>query len=286
MFCIIYSRPGKGKSLLLSHIQKLKKCEEGFSDFIKCKRELKTLNNTGASFKMPPQRHLCFSDYSHTYRKIKSYYLDGFRLALPNPYFETALIPPYSNIFLDEAQRYYDSRMSIFLREEVYRFYQMHRHNHYNIFMTCQRLANIDVNIRSLADYYLYIKESKLKTNEFGQIIGFKIKLKVFTSLDVAEAYQTAEEKGESKKWGKDFVVEDNYDIGRTYDTHNCKPAFYNMAYGYRDFDYYTENGYEFSLNGFIEFNNTHYFVAPKGYYKNKKQDEAILQKGGLYGYA
>jgi hypothetical protein len=37
MFCIIYSRPGKGKSLLLSHIQKLKKCEEYISFYTRGK---------------------------------------------------------------------------------------------------------------------------------------------------------------------------------------------------------------------------------------------------------
>ena len=42
------------------------------------------------------------------------------------------------------------------------------------------------------------------------------------------------------------------------------------------------DEDYVFTLDSFIDFNNKHYFVAPTGYLKNAKNDEKILEKGGI----
>lgn len=135
MITIVSGFPGSGKTLYLTKLIAEKMINDGLKDYLNLKKKLKKAGGFSA-LELPPQRHLVFSDYPvRINSRLHSYDISGFEIGLPNPYFKTKLIPPYSTIFLDEAQRYYDSRFSKYLREDVYRWYQMHRHNdykHYN----------------------------------------------------------------------------------------------------------------------------------------------------------
>ena len=133
MITIICGIPGAGKTSCLTYKLVERMCDYGLEDYFNLKHELVKLRQGGFSnVDLPTQKHLCFADYSvKVNNRLQVYYVDGFQIALDNPYFETQFIPPYSTIFLDEAQKYYDSRMSKYIREEVYRWYQLHRHNDY-----------------------------------------------------------------------------------------------------------------------------------------------------------
>lgn len=280
MITIISGLPGKGKTSLLVKQALVQMLDYGTEDWLNCKLEVRKLVAGGFNnLLLPPMKHCVYADFPISYsRKLKSYYIDGFQIGLPNPFFQTMFIPPYSTIFLDEAQKYYDSRMSKYLREEVYRWYQLHRHNHYNVVMCCQRLANIDVNIRAIADRFLVVEDIEVKEDKYGCAESIKWKMREFTSCDTAENYQLSKDRKELCDLGK--VIEDTTDLPvfDCYDSHGCKPVFYHMNMN-RPFDYYTENGYQFSLESFVEFNNSHYFVAPRGYFKNTKYDEEVIKK-------
>ena len=282
MLTIICGLTGRGKTALATNfiIEKLLDCYE---DYRNCCMEIRKLQAGGFNkIEMPPQRHIVYSDYSvKVNSRIKTYRVDGFELAIPNIYFKTAFIPPYSTIVLDEAQKYYDSRMTKYLREEVYRFYQLHRHNHYNIIMTCQRLGNIDLNIRALADTIIVVEELDLKEDEYGQCSKLKWKVREFTSVEVAENYCLAFEKNEIKNYGKENVLKSKHPVFNFYDSYGNKPVFYYLN-EHRNFDYYTEDGYVMTLDSIREFNETHYFTAPQGYWKNPEYDKKILKKYGV----
>lgn len=283
MITIISGNPGAGKTCLLTYFLVQKLLNDGVDDWRKCNRELSTMRNGGFKMLEPPtQRHLLFSDYTVKFgRRFQSYYIDGFQIGMPNPFFKTIFIPPYSTIYLDEAQRYYDSRMSKYLREEVYRWYQLHRHNDYNIYMACQRLGNIDLNIRGIAERFIIIDNIDIKKNSWGLVTKITWKIRTFHSCDTAESYMLAKERNEDKNFGEVSEISTDLCIFDYYDSKSCKPAFYDMRYN-QAFDYYTDEGYEFTVNSFIEYNNAHYFSAPQGFLKNAKYDEQILKQLGV----
>lgn len=279
MIIIIVGKPGAGKTVFTANLvsQKIVNSKE---DYFNLKREIKALKQGGFNYlDLPPQKHLVYTDFKFKInRKIESYYIDGFKIGLPNPYFETTFIPPYSTIFLDEAQRYYDSRNSKSLRPEVYNWFQLHRQNHYNIYLVCQRLANIDVNIRALADKIIVIDDLKLKTNEFNIVSYFKWTTREFESPDIAEEYCLKKDREEVAKLGKKVIETSNLPLFRYYDSFGNKPVFFNGK-EYTPFDYKIEKKYNFSIESFINFNENHYFTAPKGYWKSAEYDKKINKK-------
>lgn len=282
MITIICGYPGVGKTALLTNFLAQRIIEYGFEDYRNCKRELSILSEGGLSFlEPPPQKHMCFSDYKFKLNKrIQSYYIDGFQIGMPNPFFKTVFIPPYSTIYLDEAQRYYDSRMSKYLREEVYRWYQIHRHNDYNVIMSCQRLGNIDLNIRGIAENFIVIDKIDVEENKYGLVTKITWITRQFHSCEVAESYLLAKERNENKDIGEEVIISTDLNVFDFYDSKSCKPAFYEGNYN-KSFDYFTDEGYQFTLESFVNYNNTHYFIAPQGFWKNAKYDEKILSKLG-----
>ncbi len=283
MITFITGIPGAGKTSHMVYLLVQKMIEDGLDDWRACKKEIGALNAGGfKNLEPPPQHHVCYSDFSCQFnRRFKSYFIDGFEIGLENPFFTTTFIPPYASIFLDEAQRYYDSRMSKYLREEVYQWYQLHRHNDYNIYMACQRLGNIDVNIRALGERFLVMEGIETKENSWGQITKIKWSMREFHSCDTAEAYMLARERNENKDLGEKKEIETELDIFDYYDSKSKKPVFYAGKTN-RPFDYYMEEGYVFTLESFVNFNNEHYFTAPQGYWKNAEYDKMILKKKGL----
>lgn len=278
-FIIIVGECGSGKTLLLSHFQ-YNDMTQGTQDYKVAKREIEYLQQVGyRNLKIPPQKHLCFSDYDfRATKKLCRYKISGYEIGLPNKHFKTAFFPVGSKIYLDEAQKYFDSRLSFFLREEVYRWFQLHRHNKYDVYLTAQRLANIDLNIRAIADKYIVIDDLDVKTDEYGRVVKITWKTRQFTSCETAELYQLSKERGEVSKLGKEVEISTDVNLFNCYDSYSNKPVFYDASHTKTltmDYDYFTEQGYEFTLKGIVEFNNKNYFVAPKGYLKKQKLDTA-----------
>lgn len=277
MLTIICGIPGAGKTSYMAYLATQHMLDP--SSFFQYKKELKVLNNSGFSLAIPPQKHMCFCDTAiHYGRRLATYDIDGFKIGLYNNFFDTVFIPPYSTIFLDEAQRYYDSRMSKYLRDDVYRWYQLHRHNDYNVYLVAQRPNNIDVNIRALVQQVLFIEETKVETNEYGVVTKVIWKGRIFNSADSAENYLVASDKNTVANTGQLFQDECDYNIFACYNSKSCRPAFYSGHY-YTKIDYYTETGYSITLESYVEYNNTHYFTAPQGFWKNPERDKEILKQ-------
>lgn len=283
MITIICGLPGAGKTAEETYMIVDKMLNNSQEDYLNAKREIMQLKQGGFSaLELPPQRHLCYADYRvKVNRRLQVYSVDGFKIGLPNPFFETVIFPPYSTIFLDEAQRYYDSRMSKYLRPEVYNWFQLHRQNHYNIILVCQRLANIDVNIRALSERIIVVEKMEKSEDKYGRVSKLVFHNREFTSPDTAEMYQLSKEKNEVSKLGKDVVIKTDLPVLGSYDSFGNKPVFYDGVY-HKGYDYYTEDGYQFTLDSFVAYNNTHYFTAPLGFWKNTERDKKILQRSSI----
>ena len=284
MLNFICGVPGSGKTLLLTHLA-IQEMLAGINAYRVAKKEIAVLNSSGYNLDYPPQKHLVYADYDISLsRKRSSYAISGYELGKPNPYFYTRFLPVGSKIFLDEAQRYYDSRMSKYLRDDVYQFFQIHRHNDYNIFFACQRLGTIDANIRALGQHFIIIDKLDIKKDEFNSFSKITWYTTIFDSCDVAEAYMLNRDKKEYHKVGKKEKIVVNYDVSRCYDSKSCKPLFY-AGLEIANYEYYHNAGYSLDLTSIAEYNQANAFVAPVGYWKNTEYDKKILQKIGVKNY-
>lgn len=285
MITFVVGTPGAGKTLLLTHLATYIMRNQGYANYRMLKRENAQLNNNGYNLSLPPQKHLVYADYDISItRKLQAYSISGYEIGLANPYFYTTYIPAYATIFLDEAQRYYDSRMSRYLRDDVYHWYQIHRHNDYNVYMSCQRLANIDVNIRALGGCFLVIDKLNIDKDEYGFFRKITWTVRKFHSCDTAEQYTLARDTKQKCDMGTVDKIVADYDVSRYYNTKSCKPAFY-AGLETADYQYYVNAGYTFSAESFVDYNNTHAFSAPIGYWKNTDYDKQILKQIGVTSY-
>ena len=278
MITIICGDPGKGKTALMTYFAIQRMIYEGWDYYWKSCRRIDALRLGGFSaLEYLPQNHTVYADYVvlNKYPKVQSYYVDGFSIAMPNPFFNTTFFAPYSQIYLDEAQKYYDSRMSKYLRECVYRFYQLHRHNHLDVTMTCQRLGNIDLNIRALSENIIYVEDLKLEKDDFDRIVKMQWKVKKFVSLPHAEKYI---ENGDVKVPHKEETYTFEGCIFDFYNSYSNEASFYDGNYN-RAYDCYTEEGYVCTVESFVKYNTNHMYYAPVGYWKNDKRDNEILKK-------
>ena len=278
MITIIIGEPGVGKTALMTYFAIQRMVFDGFQRWWESCKAIELLRAGGFTQLEPlPQKHTCYADYDiqSKFPSIQSYYVDGFNIALPNPFFETTFFAPYSTIFLDEAQKYYDSRMSKYLRECVYRFYQLHRHNHLDVFMTCQRLGNIDLNIRQIAGKIILVEDLQIKQDEWGYITQMTWQVKEFDSLATAEKFI---ENGTLTSTIKQNTYSFDGNIFQYYNSYSNEPAFYDGNYN-RKYDCYTEEGYVCTVDSFMKYNQEHMYVAPVGYWKNATRDNELLKE-------
>lgn len=281
MITIICGEPGNGKTALMTYFAIQKMTNEGWNLWTNsCKRIQELYAGGFKNLRYLPQKHTVYSDYviRNKWFNIQSYYCNGFNVALPNPFFETMFFAPYSQIFLDEAQKYYDSRMSKYIRECVYRFYQLHRHNHLDIYMTCQRLGNIDLNIRDISRRIIYVEKLDIEKDEFGRIVKMKWHTIEFTCLKFAEAFLDNDNKSVQHE-KKDYEYTGNiFDFYSSYSNEAC---FYDGNYE-SNYDCLIEREYGSNVEDFIKYNEEHMYYAPKGYWKNDKEDSKILKERGI----
>lgn len=282
MLTIICGLTGKGKTALATELG-VEKMMNSMEDYRNSYMEVLKLKAGGFDkLSLPQTRHLVYSDYPIKVNPIyRTYKVDGYEIGLPNIFFNIAFLPPYSTIILDEAQKYFDSRSTKYLREEVYRWFQLHRHNHYNVILTCQRIGNIDINIRALADRVIVCEGIDVKEDSYGVADKITWNVREFLSAEVAEQYCLKKEQGDYCNYGKMEKITSKYPIFNYYNSYGNKPVFYYMNEN-RNYDYYTEDGYVFTKESFVNFNNEHYFVCPQGYLKNPDYDKKILKKYGV----
>lgn len=278
MITIICGEPGRGKTALMTYFAVQKMVDEGFTLWWQSCREIDNLKKGGFSALVSlPQRHTVYADYliKNRYMQAQSYYTSGFNIALPNPFFQTTFFAPFSQIFLDEAQKYYDSRMCRYLRECVYRFYQLHRHNHLDVYMTCQRLGNIDLNIRDIAERIIYVNNITTKTDALNRIIECKWNVVEFNSLKDAEAYIDNNNKSVACK-SQTYTFNGN--IFDYYNSYGNTPVFYDGNYN-RTYDCMLETPYADTVESYMAYNCNHMYYAPVGFWKNEKRDSEILKQ-------
>jgi hypothetical protein len=244
------------------------------ADVASCRAVVKQLNRTGFSL-TAPKYHLVFADYLITacpegMRGVSSYGIDGWSIGLPNSRHPTAFLPPYAFVCLDEAQKYYDSRRgpSERLPDFVSRFYETHRHNYYNVVMTCQRPKLIDLNIRGIAERFIFIEELRHAYDKYGNLTRTVWECVEFNNTASAEAYS------ESKTASGDGIKTQYVHCGNIF---SCYNSFGFFALHYRDrydqdFSLFRGSGTGWSMSQIQDFNEVHDYEIPDTFFNSRSK--------------
>lgn len=268
MITIICGEPRAGKTALmtsfaLEHI----KGRQAHRDLVKCNKLLAPLNKGGFNF-AAPKDHLVFADYTITALggSIKNYECNGFYLGLANDNHPTMFLPPCSYIYLDEAQKYFNSRDSKNLADFVSRYYELHGHYRLNVYCTVQRPKLIDLNVRELAAEVIYVHELKHKLNG-RRVLSSEWSCYVWDN--VAAAVSWIESGRDAANAGQKVKYTFSGNIFKHYDSFAFFPIFLK---GNEDEPFNLRHAVKTGANRdeIADFNDEHDYTVPETYWKKR----------------
>ena len=265
MITIIFAPPRTGKTCFMTHcLRELAFDRERNRKMI---REISNKNRNGFNLTIP--NHCVSSNYDIRFRKFLysprlSRVINPFRLGFDNKFVKTHFNYPYEAIGITEAQKYLNSRMSLYFPEWQSRWYEQHGHNNLDIFLDTQRPMLIDVNIRELAQF-IEIMKLDVGYDKKGNIKQLKWTIRRIENSFLFDKYLLSGKK--DKTCFKQEIVVADYNVFKMYDSQSCKPKFYQGHFD-EDFDVKESEVVEDSLEGYIKFLEESDDELPKGYYQ------------------
>lgn len=191
-------------------------------------------------------------------RKINPY-----RLGYANDYVETHFSLPFEAIGITEAQKYLNSRMSMYFPDWQSRYYEQHGHNDIDIWLDTQRPPLIDVNVRALSRFE-EIVELDIRRDRNGRICGQSWLIHEIENNELFERYMASGKKDKSCYTQK--IVTSDFNVFDCYNSQSCKPKFYDGHF-YEDFDYQRAMPPLESMDGYIQYLQENDDELPQDFY-------------------
>ncbi len=266
---IIFAPPGEGKTCFLAHclntamynrqrnkamqMELVAKQQNGF-------KNIKTIPQycVSANFDLIGKKFGYSPRYS---RKINPY-----RLGFENKYIKTHFNLPYEVIGITEAQKYLNSRMSLYFPDWQSRWYEQHRHDNLDIYLDTQRPMLIDANIRELAEFIEIVKLS-IDYDNFGKPCRLTWKIRRIKNSNLFDKYMSSGRQ--DKSCYTEEIVVANYNVFALYDSQSCKPKFYEGHFE-EDIDYQECEPPEETMKGYIKYLEENDDELPKGFYQKR----------------
>jgi len=275
MITIIFAPPRTGKTCFMTHLLNLSAFNKERNG--KMAKEIIRKNSNGFNLSIP--KHCVSSNYSIGFRKFgyrlrPSRVINPFRLGFENPFVKTHFNLPYEVIGITEAQKYLNSRMSMYFPEWQSRWYEQHGHNNLDIYLDTQRPMLIDVNIRELAQF-IEIVNLRLSYDDYGRVNALKWKIRKIENSQLFDKYMASGKKDKTC-YTEEFVVAD-YNVFSLYDSQSCKPKFY-AGHFEEDFDYNPSKPTEESLEGYIRYLEEVDDELPNNFYQRRTKSNDKLQ--------
>lgn len=231
----IFGQIGSGKSVFLTHTL------HEFAFDTERNRQMRVAiaaDNAESNKKRTIPPHCVSANYACTFRKFgyrprNNRWIEPERLGLfdagknNHPHFNF----PYEVIGIDEAQRWFSGKGGGVPAYQK-RWFELHRHNHLDIYLATQRAINIDKDIRDLAQG-IHVKELKKCYDKYGNIVKLKWTVNVISEGNI-DAYLNAT-GNEKKKYYQKEVITAKYDVFSMYDSYCFKSKFEE---GHEDEDY------------------------------------------------
>lgn len=236
MITEIFGQIGSGKSVFLTHLLH----EYAFDKERNRQMRLAiAADNATSDIQRTIPPHCVSANYQCTFRKFGyrprfNRIIDPARLGI---YDESVGVKPHFNfpyevIGVDEAQRWFSGKGSGVPAWQK-RWFEIHRHDHLDVFLATQRAINIDKNIRDLSQG-IHIKELKKYYDKYGKIVRLKWIVNMISEGNI-DAYLEATES-EKKSFYHKEVITAKYDVFSMYDSYCFKSKFYE-GHENEDFD-------------------------------------------------
>lgn len=269
MITIIFAPPGFGKTSFLAHMLNMACFDRNRNKNML--HEIANKKNNGFN-KLTAPLHCVSSNFACVFRKFgyrqrHNRFINPYRLGFANKYVKTHFNLPFECIGITEAQKYLNSRMSMYFPDWQSRWYEAHRHDNIDIWLDTQRPMLIDANIRELARF-IEIVNLKIKHNKNGLVKSLIWTIRVIENSNLFDTYMASGRK--DKSCYTEQTVEANYNVFELYDSQSCKPKFYDGHFD-EDFDYNESKTVEPTLDGYIEYLKQNDDELPENYYQRRK---------------
>lgn len=267
MITIIFAPPRTGKTLYMSSVARSVAFDRQRTRAMQREILIKRANGFTGLQTIP--QHCVSANYDlclhkFGYRPRLSRRINPFRLGFSNQFVDVHFNIPYECIFIDEAQKYLNSRMSMYYPDWQSRWYEQHGHNDLDIFLATQRPMLIDVNIRELAQFTEVVK-CQLHYDRFVRVDGFKMHLRHIENSGLFDKYMSSGKA--DKSCYTEELYEDYFDVSACYNHQSCKPKFYDCHLD-DDFDYSPAISYGDSIEGYIKYLEENDDEMPQGFYR------------------
>lgn len=273
MITIIFAPPRTGKTCFLTHIAVVTMFDRERNKLMQNELYSK-IENGFINIKTIPI-HCVSANYDilgfkFRYSPRLSRRINPYRLGFYNKHVKTHFNLPYECICITEAQKYLNSRMSIYFPDWQSRWYEQHGHNNLDIFLDTQRPMLIDINIRELAQFIEIVKLD-INKDKYGKIIGLTWKIRKIDNSSLFDRYMASGKK-DKDCYSEEIVIAD-YNVFDCYSSQNCKPKFYD-GHMEEDIDYnqstLTEETIDSYVKSLLEFDDE----LPGNFYQSKSLKE------------
>ena len=264
---IIFAPPRTGKTCFMTHTLNGYAFNQERNK--QMRHEIARKNQNGFNLTIP--KHCVSSNYDIKFRKYGysprfNRRINPYRLGFKNEFVKTHFNFPYEVIGITEAQKYLNSRMSLYFPEWQSRWYEQHGHDNLDIFLDTQRPMLIDVNIRELAQFIEIVK-LKIYKDDFNRVCKLKWTIRRIDNSSVFDRYIESGKKDKSCYIQETVIA--NYNVFNLYDSQSCKPKFYDGHFD-EDFDINESEQMEESLEGYIKYLKDNDDELPENFYQSK----------------
>ena len=269
MITIIFAPPRTGKTCFMTHVA------NGYA-FDKARNRAMALEIIGKiqngfdGIKTVPI-HCVSANYDMTFKCYRysprfSRRINPYRLGFDNPFVKTHFNLPYEVICITEAQKYLNSRLSMYFPDWQSRWYEQHGHNDLDVYLDTQRPMLIDVNIRELSQFIEIVKLD-IAYNDFGKPCSLTWHIRRIENSSLFDKYMASGKQDKSCYTTE--VITADYNVFACYDSQCCKPKFYQGHFD-EDFDYSPSEPTEQTLEGYIRYLEQNDDELPEGYYQKR----------------
>ncbi len=194
---MITGDPGAGKTSFMTHLLMEEFFKLGDDLLETCISEIELENQERRNPLPLPDRPPIFANYGVRFledyeKEYSPYFINPFYFGIRNENAPVQFLLPGSRIYIEEAQRYFDSRQSTTFPRWVSEAFEMHRHYGLEIYLDAQRGKLIDLNIRGIASRILRIESISHNMTKYGGILSTTWRIREFGSnAELMQYYDT-----------------------------------------------------------------------------------------------